>query len=459
MRSGSRATTAPNPALCGDRAGRAKTRSVLLTSALSLVLAGCPGAIDGGGGGGGGGGTSNPVDGNRDGTLTSPLGKTFGEPNGSFPQSIVAVFDSNGLARLEGTVASISDLDVFQLGPIAAGDHVVIDAAASGSSLDVAVSLFDAGGRLVNTNDDRGGSGANFLDSIIDFVARHDGDPYYLVVGGSPFADRNTTTGGYSVDVTITPGAAVPPPKRQILVLDFDGAFVDSPVLGQVTVDPFDAAVISAIYGEDTQLIKDTILATFEQNYAAFNVTILTSDDPAPPAGTEFSSIYFGGFNRDAFGIAENVDLYNADFCDDALIFVETFSPHIFFVDPTATEMGIAIGNVGSHEAGHLLGLNHVDDDLDLMDDQSAPDAFIDDQEFMESPLSTDIMPIGTQDGVLLLDEIVGPNPEESTRMVMGKRSGWDTSTGRPAAAKAGEAKFELRRKQGGPLLQKRGTR
>ena len=46
------------------------------------------------------------------------------------------------------------------------------------------------------------------------------------------------------------------------------------------------------------------------------------------------------------------------------------------------------------------------------MDDQSHADAFLDDQEFMEAPLSSDIMSIGVQDAVLLLDEIVGPAPD-----------------------------------------------
>jgi hypothetical protein len=72
--------------------------------------------------------------------------------------------------------------------------------------------------------------------------------------------------------------------------------------------------------------------------------------------------------------------------------------------------MGMAIGNVACHEAGHLMGLNHVDDDWALMDDQSAADAFLEDQEFMEAPLSSDIMRIGTQDAVLLLTETVGPS-------------------------------------------------
>ncbi len=52
-----------------------------------------------------------------------------------------------------------------------------------------------------------------------------------------------------------------------------------------------------------------------------------------------------------------------------------------------------------------------MNDDTALMDDRSASDVFLLDQEFKESPLSNDIMVIGTQDAVLLLDETVGPFP------------------------------------------------
>ena len=50
-----------------------------------------------------------------------------------------------------------------------------------------------------------------------------------------------------------------------------------------------------------------------------------------------------------------------------------------------------------------------MDDDLALMDDMSHTDAFLENQEFTEAPLSDDIMPIGVQDAVLLLLETVGP--------------------------------------------------
>jgi len=88
----------------------------------------------------------------------------------------------------------------------------------------------------------------------------------------------------------------------------------------------------------------------------------------------------------------------------------------VFSVTPTVEELAVGIGNIAAHEAGHLLGLNHVSDDDALMDDRSPADAFLWDQEFMEAPLSSDIMSIGTQDAVMLLDLIVGPHSIQDAR-------------------------------------------
>ncbi len=374
-------------------------------------IAGCPGAVmppDQNG---------DIVDGNRDTTATSPLGKTSGEPNGAFSNPVVAVFDSTDTARLHGTVETVGDLDVYLLGSMSPGDRIIVDAYANGSPLDVTIALFDDQGRLAYNNDDGDELSSCGLvappttecDAYIDFIVHHSGNPYFLVVTHSPFANSAQVLGRYRVDIVMQSGLDVPLPAAQTLLLDFDGAVVNSPVLGSITLPPFDAADIAARYAGDTQTIKDTILDVFTQNYERFNVTILTTDDDLPPPGARYTSIYFGGFDRGVFGLAEDVDLYNFDRCDDAIIFTESFTLSVFSRAPSAVEMGIGIANVGSHEAGHLLGLNHTNDDLDLMDDQSPADAFLEDQEFKEAPLSGDIMRIGTQDGVLLLSEIVGP--------------------------------------------------
>ncbi len=348
------------------------------------------------------------TDGNRDGSLTSPLGKTSNEPNDTFSDSIVAVFDENGVARLQGAVATVGDLDVFRLGPLSPGDRVVIDLVTTGSPLDVSVAVFDAQGRLAVNNDDRGGETSRLLDSYIDWIVRHGSDPYFLVVTHSAFAAVGRFTGSYEVDVDVIPGSVVPPSVGQILLLSFEGGVVDSPVLGFMSLEPFDAADISDVYRGQTETLKQLIREVIVQNFERFDVTVLTTDDAPPPPGAQFSTIHFGGFERFAFGISESVDLYNVDFCDDSLIFVESFAPRVFSFTPTVEELGAAIGNVASHEAGHLLGLNHVSDDLALMDDYSAADAFIENQEFKVASLSSDIMPIGMQDAVLLLTETLG---------------------------------------------------
>ena len=349
------------------------------------------------------------VDGNRDTSVTSALGKTSGEPNDTFGSPIVAVFDANGVARLQGTVSASGDLDVFLLGTMSPGVRIIVDADtdADASLLDVSIAVFDGAERLVAANDDRS---TQDFDSYVEFITRHAGDPYFLVVTHSAFSPSGRGIGSYRVDVELQGGFDVPEPVGQVLLLDFDGGTIESPVLGFMTIKPFDAGAISHHYEGQDQRLRELIRATVEQNYERFNVTVLTSDDPPPPAGTEFSTIYFGGFNPAAFGVAEAVDLYNADYCDDAIIYAESFGPAVFTGVPTTAELAVAIANVASHEAGHLLGLNHVSDDRALMDDRSPADAFIDDQEFMEAPLSSDIMLIGTQDAVLLLDEIVGPS-------------------------------------------------
>ncbi len=377
-----------------------------LLSAMALLVTGCPGVVVPPDSEGGGGGTV--VDGNRDTSVSSALGKTAGEPNDGFDSPVAAVFDEGGVARLQGTVADVDDLDVFLLGPLEAGDVVTVDAYAFGGNalLDVTVALFDTQERLVMNNDDRlDGSGS--LDALIEHVVRHEGSRYHLVVTRSPFSSNRRLVGGYRVDIESSQGPGVPAPVGQTLVLDFDGAVVNSPVLGSMTLAPFDAGDVSSLYEGETATVKERIREVFEENYGEFDVTILTSDDSPP--GTMYTTVHFGGFEEGLFGIAESVDLYNVDFCDDAIIFTNSFRPGAFGAVPTAEELGTAIGNVGCHEAGHLLGLNHTDDDLDLMDDQSPADAFLADQEFKTAPLSDDIIPIGFQDGVLLLNEIVGP--------------------------------------------------
>jgi len=135
----------------------------------------------------------------------------------------------------------------------------------------------------------------------------------------------------------------------------------------------------------------------------------VASRDPRP--STCVSNVLLGGRNPKAYGLSENIDFYDQDLCDHAVIFTEMFTPRQFGGRVlTAAQLGTAIGNVVSHEVGHLLGLNHVGNVYDLMDTTGGADTLLYDQQFIRSQLHSTIFPIGYQDAMLLLLETLNPS-------------------------------------------------
>lgn len=382
-----------------DISGFAVRIARLLPSCAAAVLLGC-------------GAVANPGDGGfledgNVGDVSGVTGKTRGEPNDAFEAAIIAVFNAEDEASLQGTILTSEDVDVFSLGAVSVGDRIRISATTPGSPLDVSLVLFDADGAIVFANDDISDSN---LDAELDHVARHEGDPYYVMVSASTFAFADEAEGTYRVEVRVDSGEEVPAPAAQALFLDFRGGTVNSPVLGTVEVDPFDAGRISSVYEGDDEELKTLIRAEIVSNFSPFNVSVLTSDEFTPDDETRVTTLYLGGYAPDIFGEAEAIDWYNINCCDDAIIYTEAFDPDsVFLSPPTVSQLARAIGNVASHEAGHLLGLNHTNDDRDLMDDRSPSISLTRDQNFTIAPLSTQIAPIGVQDSALLLLETLGP--------------------------------------------------
>jgi len=359
----------------------------LLSAALLLICSGCfffpqPAKPD--------------ADGNKD--------RPVGEPNDTFAQAIPAEYDEEGVAQLQGSVETNEDVDVYDLGAMQPGDRIAVEVSAQDSGLDAAIAVFDQNGRLFVENDDRDLS-AQLLDPLIDQPIRLASEHYYLGITDSAFGP---STGVYTITVAVTRGGPAPPPEPQVFFLDFDGGTVEIPGEDIAPVGPFDTANIDPAYAGLTEQVQEIIVTRFKEAYDGLDVITVTSDEGEPAAGEAFSRILFGGLDETKFGIAAEVDMLNAVPTDGAIIFTDTYRPDLFGRVLSAEELGTAIGNVAAHEAGHLLGLNHVADVSALMDTTGGPETLLIQQIFKEAPLDDSIFPIGTQDAWLLLQLILG---------------------------------------------------
>ena len=330
------------------------------------------------------------------------------EPNDTFSRARLISLATGETAHLTGTIDQAGDIDVFGLGPMAAGDTVRTEATRLSQRLRLAIALYDAEGELIN-EDTLTSLRSLSAHPTIAHAVREDSAQVFVAVSHSYIG---SSSGDYEINVSVTRDGLPPPPAAQLVVLNFSGGEFTDSLFGVIHADPLDAAAIDPLYAGQTDDLKDVIRQTLRQNYERFDIAFVDADDPdAPPTGT-VSEVLFGGDNSLAFGAAEDIDLYNLDPTDKAIIFTEAFGADTFSPSPSVSEIATAIGNVAAHELGHLLGLHHVNDAAALMDEASPAVTLLDDQEFMRAPLAAAIFPLGHQDSADLLRVILGSNPQ-----------------------------------------------
>ncbi len=321
-------------------------------------------------------------------------------------QSLATV--DTGQAKITGRIASISDVDVFDLGSVKAGDRVVVRARATGTaSLDPVVALLDSSEEMVNYNDDEDYGNNNF-NSYVDHTVRRASTHLYVAITNSAY---QPSTGSYQLTVQMTHGNTIPTPPStpQAVLLDFNGATITIPGDQTYKIPAFDASKIStSLDGKEDTLIQE-IKQEVEEHYEGYNIEFYTTEDAQLPAAGTYSTVAFGLSNTMAFGIAQEVDHYNQNPDDQAIVFTDNWTrPFSKGYNLSENQIVTSIGNVAAHELAHLLGLEHTADVKDLMDATGTADTILVPQIFKVAPLESDVFPFGTQDEPQLLLDTLG---------------------------------------------------
>lgn len=328
-------------------------------------------------------------------------GNVPGSGNSTFETAFEVTLDENGKADLTASRIAGDQVTFFRIGDLASGDRVTIDVRTSSGNLDPVAAIFDANEDIFAFNDDRIVDGSN-LNPLLDVVIREDG-LYFL--GVTPFPGAGTS-GAYRVVMSVERGVGFDPPSGQTVFFNWaggDGIVVDN--VGTFNLDPFNASDVGLSAG-NTDALKERVEEIVADRYSGFSITFLSSDrDPVP--GVAHTTVHFGGFNRSAFAISEQIDTLNEDRSDDTIVFTHSFDG-AFSRPPTFDQMATALGNTTAHELGHLLGLIHTKQCSDLMDTTCGNDSLVVPQGFERAPLDESVFPTGFQDSVELLGWILG---------------------------------------------------
>lgn len=323
------------------------------------------------------------------------------EPNDTFAAAQLVAF--NETVRIVGSISptsGLTDRDIFDLGPAYAHDRLLADLTVAGGT-DVVLGVFDARSHILGYIDLTSTSAG---PSESDFAVREYTDHLYVAL-----ATRSTSGSErpYLARISVQRGLGESTERPQVLVLNFSGASnVRVGNRAAVNVPPFDAAGINENFSGQTQPLIDLIVEMVRADFAGLNVAVYTADDPALPQG-EHSTVYYGTYNARLLGLADNVDPYNDDTSQSAILYTDTFA--IFnALSPSLQQMAQALANTTSHEAGHLLGLRHTADPTDIMDTSATARQMMLDQNYDLANLNATVMPLGLQDAPAMLAWTLG---------------------------------------------------
>lgn len=332
------------------------------------------------------------------GTVTNLLG---GNQDTGDPQADPGAAQTIGESTvITGSVGSGGDYRLFDLGAVSYGAEWRITPSNPLGADVFLVVLLDADYNLLYRQQVS-------RYSPLDHTFRFDAPQVFAGVA----AAYGRNGGGFSLAVSRRTAATVIGPRQQVVWVNFGGGSgVRVHQRSGLSFPAFDATLVDGRYEGQTDALKAAIMSAVRADYAGYDIVILSSDEAPAPAGT-YATIHLGGDDSRLLGLADNVDQYNTDLGQAAIVFVESFG--LFSsMRLTVDQMGQMIGNTVSHELGHLLGLFHTSDPADLMDTTGTAWDLTRDQAFIRGPLESSVFPVGYEDCPARLAETLGYQPE-----------------------------------------------
>jgi hypothetical protein len=218
--------------------------------------------------------------------------------------------------------------------------------------------------------------------------------------------------------VTRAPGQPVPEARPQIVYLDFrGGANVQIAAQPYELMRPFSAESISSRLVGQTEFIIERVAALIREDYALYDAVIYDSQSGGPP-GQPHTTLYFGNYNKSFLGLSDNVDTGNGYLEQDAIIYTEDYQM-FENLRASAEEIAQAIANTGAHELGHLVGLEHASQALDVMATAATARQILEKNcIFQRSGLDPGVFPAGWQNGPALLLQNIGSGGADAGRLI-----------------------------------------
>lgn len=318
------------------------------------------------------------------------------EPNNDFDQAQTVAKASDG-GEIAGVLDTDDDIDVFDIGQLTEGQIFTVDYRPGNYSLGgcdaegVTVALFDADNNFAMLSDYLGCDNAMAFTVVIQKTGN-----YTLAIASvDRLAGQLEYLLAYGID-----GTDVYTKQHQVVYLQFDGGTnID---LGEE--DLYDAEPLSTVFGADSDDYAAGITEVVREDYDGLDIEIISSRDELEPAG-EHTTVYVSGTaDPELLGLADSIDWYNANLTNNAIIFVGSYADEI--AGWTKQQTIQAIGNVTSHELGHVLGLIHTNDNTEVMDTTTPTGELDIDQDFHRALI--DDFPIGWEDCAEMLDIIMG---------------------------------------------------